>query len=170
MCGSDNRVARHVQKMIETRFAKYSMKLAKLDASELITCVMEDPASVQIPLWAILWDLATRGLKNGKSVETALFGFIHMLEHQLLKDHWKSFSSEGERNHRETDKDREILSLKRDLLDMQWANGRLEKVVEDLRSRIDSAGLYRLGRDTRPLLATQTWIVVDAQTAGRYAI
>jgi hypothetical protein len=61
------------------------------------------------------------------------------MEHRLLRDHWRSLYSEADADSQAVDKDREILSLKRDLLDMQWANKRLEKLSDNLRNRIETS-------------------------------
>lgn len=139
MCGRENPVSRYTEKLIEKRFLIHGKQVPLADPIQLIQKVRKNPQDIQAPLWAILWGLATRDRLAEASGETSLFGFIHMLEHRLLRDHWKSLYSWEDIDNKAMEKDREILSLKRDLLDMRWANGRLEKLIEKLRNQIGSA-------------------------------
>ncbi|MDQ7784491.1 MAG: DUF2325 domain-containing protein [Desulfomonilaceae bacterium] len=140
MCSRDNPVARHTEKLIEKRFLIHGKDVPLDDPVRTIRVVCESPHDIKAPLWAILWGLSTRGRLADERIETALFGFIHMMEHRLLRDHWRTLFSEDEAVECPyMEKDREILSLKRDLLDMQWANKRLEKLSESLRDRIESS-------------------------------
>ena len=63
--------------------------------------VLKGYADLGVPAWVILWHLATRQSSDGDKVQTALFGFLHMLEHELVKDFWKSAGrtkTNGKRN------------------------------------------------------------------------
>ena len=133
LCGSDNKVARHVQKMIQMRYARYSNRLAAMDAHALIELVTERKGNPDIPLWAIMWDLATRGLENGASVETALFGFIHMLEHRLMREFWES---DPMRDQERAEAAEEMTRLKRQVLDLQGEIDRRERINEQLRMQL----------------------------------
>ena len=138
LCSTDNIVARHTEKTLEKRFVLHAKKISFEDPIQLIRCVKENSHDVQAPLWAVLWGLATRGRLADARIENALFGFIHMLEHRLVRDYWKSLPAEENGTESDMDRHREILSLRRDLLDMQWANTKLEKIIENLRSRVAS--------------------------------
>ncbi len=88
LCANENKIARYIHKTIETKYRPYSKRLGAMEPNGLISAVRKDEVIEGIPLWAILWRLATSGLENGASLETALFGYIHMLEHRLVKAHW----------------------------------------------------------------------------------
>ncbi len=136
LCDSDNRVARHIQKIIETRFARYSRRLSILEVPELIEWITEEKGHPHIPLWAILWSLATRGLEKGASLETALFGFIHMLEHRLLREFWET-SAKRAAAHEEAGKAiDESTRLRREILDLRGELERTEKLNEHLRMQL----------------------------------
>lgn len=137
LCGSDNKVARHIQKMIQARFARYSHRLSALEACELIESVTDSDGNREIPLWAILWDLSTRGLENGASVETALFGFIHMLEHRLMREFWESAPKKANERAEEDKAAEEATRLKRQILDLQGEVERHEKLNERLRMQLE---------------------------------
>jgi hypothetical protein len=136
LCGSDNKVARHMQKMIELRFARYSKRLSALDAVELVAWVTEDKGSPDIPLWAILWDLATRDLEKGSLIETALFGFLHMLEHALMKEYWDSAAERAGKHAEEERAAGEATALRRQILDLQGELERSRKLNEQLRAQV----------------------------------
>jgi len=138
LCSTDNAVSRHVEKTIEKRFLTHSKKIPLEDPLHMVECLRKNPEELQAPLWAILWGLATRSHRADARLESSLFGFIHMLEHRLVRDHWKSLCSGENGDPRNRDKDSVILGLKRDVLDMQWANGKLEKIIGSLRSQIDA--------------------------------
>ena len=141
LCGQDNAVSRHTEKLIEKRFLIHGKKIPLEDPIRTIQSVRENPRDVQAPLWAILWGLATRGRLADAQIESSLFGFIHMLEHGLLRDHWTSLLSCEDEESPEESARNQAPALKRELLDMQWANRKLEKVIERLRNRIDSSTL-----------------------------
>lgn len=139
LCSRDNPVSRHTEKLIERRFLSHGKKVPLEDPIGTVQKVRESPEDLDAPMWAILWGLATRGRLADTKIETALFGFIHIMEHRLMRDHWKSLCAEGQGDSREIGTDNEILSLKRQLLDMQWANRKLEKLIENLRNRVESS-------------------------------
>lgn len=136
LCGKDNKVSRSVQKLLETRFARYANRLKDKELPDLIACVTDGTGELKVPLWAILWDLGTRGLENGKGVETALFGFIHMLEHRLLREHGKALMKRSEDEEKQGEMAAQFLALKRNLLDLQRENKQLRSNNESLRSRL----------------------------------
>ncbi len=144
LCGTNNRVSRYVQKTIESRFAKYSKRLSGMDPLELIALVTEGPGNLRIPLWAVLWDLSTRGLENGASIETAVFGFIHMLEHRLLKEYWETAAENEEQSEEVRRNEAETLGLKRRILDLRSEIEKSRKLSQDLRSNF--AEMKRLHR------------------------
>ena len=139
LCSRDNPVSRHTEKLIEKRFLIHGKRVPLDDPAGTIRAVRETPQDLQAPLWAILWGLATRGRLADEKIETALFGTIHMMEHRLVRDHWKSLNSPGDEGAQEDDKDNVILSLKREILDTQWANRKLEKISEYLRNQVESS-------------------------------
>lgn len=146
LCGSDNKVARHIQKMIQTRFARYSRRLSLLEVPELIESVTESKGNPDIPLWAVLWDLATKGLENGASVETALFGYIHMLEHRLMREYWGSAAKRAEEGAQEARAADEVTKLKRLVLDIRGDLERSEKLNEQLRVQLLELKSSQVGR------------------------
>lgn len=139
LCSRDNPVARHTEKLIEKRFLIHGKKVPLDDPARTIRDVRENPEEIRAPLWAILWGLATRGRLADEKIETALFGTIHMMEHRLLRDHWKLLNSGEDEDTEEGDRDNVILTLKRELLDTQWANKKLEKLIEYLRNQVESS-------------------------------
>lgn len=153
LCGSDNKVARHIQKMIQTKFSRYSQRLSALDVNELIESVTEGKGHANIPLWAILWDLAGRGSENGASVETALYGFVHMLEHRLMREYWESAAIRSSERAEESKAAEEVTLLKRRILDLQGELNRSEKLNEHLRMQLaerKSLQVYRSGSEGAP--------------------
>ncbi|MEJ2718830.1 MAG: DUF2325 domain-containing protein [Deltaproteobacteria bacterium] len=138
LCNTDNAVSRYTEKIVARRFEVHAKKLPLENPFEMIERVRSNPAELQAPLWAVLWSLATRGRLAHAKLESSLFGFVHMLEHRLLREYWNSLLTGEDAAQEEEEKDKEILRLKRSLLDMQWANGKLEKVVEGLRIRVAS--------------------------------
>jgi hypothetical protein len=148
LCGGDNRISRHIQKMIDVKFARYAKRISERDPAELIRAVQEGGKGLEAPLWAVLWDLSTRGIENCASVETALFGYIHMMEHRLVKDFWNTqWDTEGQERSDKADFDPD-LKLKRRLLDLQREVERSRKLsdtlsrqVEQMRSPSRRAGL-----------------------------
>ncbi len=136
LCGSDNKVARYVQKMIQTRSARYAHRLSGLDVCQLIELVTESKGGPDVPLWAVLWNLATWGLENGASVETALLGFIHVLEHRLMREFRGSVSVREDQRADEARTADEVIRLKRRLLDLQSDLDRHDKVNRQLRDRV----------------------------------
>jgi hypothetical protein len=139
LCNTDNVVSRHTEKLIERRFEVHSKKLPLENPTEMIERVRSNPVELQAPLWTVLWGLATRGRLAHAKLESSLFGFVHMLEHRLLREYWNSLLTEENTAQEEHEKDKEILQLKRSLLDMQWANGKLERIVENLRIKVASS-------------------------------
>lgn len=153
LCGSDSKVARHIQKMIQAKFSRYSQRLSALDVHELIESVSEGKGHADIPLWAILWDLAGRGSENGASVETALYGFVHMLEHRLMREYWESAGMRSQERVEESKAAEEVTLLKRRILDLQGELNRSEKLNEQLRMHLaetKSSQLYRAGSGMPP--------------------
>ena len=136
LCGSDNKVARYVQKMIQKRFARYAHRLSGLEVPQLIELITESKGNPDVPLWAVLWNLSTWGLENGASVETALFGFIHVLEHRLMREYWESVTVREDKRAAEARAADEATGLKRRLLDLQSDLDRREKVNEQLRVKV----------------------------------
>lgn len=166
LCGTDNKVAREVQKLIEGKFTKYAKRLAPIDALDLIAGVTECPETMTVPLWAILWDLSTRGLDNGASVESALFGFIHMLEHRLLKEYWNSAPERTEKQTKETEIADESLRLKRRVLDLQHEVEKSQRLSADLRSRLTRTRTHPNHQPVRPMLpAVRMKTITDGDSA-----
>lgn len=151
LCSTDNVVSRHMEKTIEKRFLTHAKKIPLEDPFQMVECLRKSPEELQAPLWAIVWGLATRSHQADARLESSLFGFIHMLEHRLVRDHWKDLCSGENVDLRNKDKDSVILGLKRDVLDMQWANGKLEKIIESLKSQIDASELTQSNLRTAPV-------------------
>ncbi len=138
MCSKDNAVSRHVDKIIEKRFSVCGKRLAELDPADAIQLVRENPEALGAPLWAILWGLATRDRENGGSVENALFGFIHMMEHRLVREHWSAVITgrSGEKDLKK--KAEEILHLKKSLLELERENRKLRKANDNFQNKVSS--------------------------------
>jgi len=122
--------------MIQTRFSRYARRLSAMEARDLIESVSDSKGNPDIPLWAILWSLATQGLENGASVETALFGFVHMLEHRLMREFWQSAARRAEERAEDCKAADEATRLKRRILDLQGELDRREKLNEQLRMQL----------------------------------
>ncbi len=136
LCGNDNPVSRMIQKNLEKKSSKYAKRLEETDTRNLITSVLEGPEDLRIPLWAVLWHLAARGLNNGASVESALFGFIHMLEHRLLKDYWESASRRSAEDGINSEENDDTMKLKRRILDLKREVDESRKISENLRAEL----------------------------------
>jgi hypothetical protein len=134
ICDKDSKISRHVQKLIEERFRRYMKRLSQRDAGEITELVLNEAQTAGIPLWAILWHLATSRVVEGDRVETALFGHFHMLEHKLLKDFWNA--SGGDRDGQENQRKEEIDSLRRELITLRSSNIKLEKENQRLAQRL----------------------------------
>jgi hypothetical protein len=152
LCGRENKLARHAQKLIERRFAPYAKRLAATKPEELVGMVTGGPDEASIPLWAVLWHLAAHTNGKTEKVETALFGHIHMLEHQLLQSFWKQRACFCEPEApRET---AELLALKRELLDLRRVVGDLERTNRSLQLRVaggeGTAASLRVGQRHQP--------------------
>lgn len=154
VCASDNRAARYIQKMIEERFLTYSKRLATIVPSELISTVGRGDGIPGVPLWAILWQLATQGLEHGSSVETALFGHIHMLEHRLLKAFWDSPCAMAEKSEEEALMSQENKALRRRVLDLQRELRQSVKSGEKLRRQLSKTMTSQLNTISHPFAAT----------------
>jgi hypothetical protein len=141
VCSTDNKASRHVQKTIERRFMRYSRRLSGLEVAELIGWVTDGVGNPDIPLWAILWDLATRETNNGASLETALFGFIHMLEHKLMREHWSEAAKRTEDLERQQEAAEETIRLRRQMLDLQSDLERSRRLAEQLRVQLSEQSL-----------------------------
>jgi hypothetical protein len=138
ICGSDNKVSRKTQKLIEQRFRRYSNKLVGLDPLEIIAGVKKGPEQLNVPLWAAVWGLASRGWEEGSAGETALFGHIHMLEHRLLKEYWRPNSEEKKSSEQELMEPEDLISRNRALLDLKRENKILEAKNQALEARLAS--------------------------------
>lgn len=138
LSNSDNAVSRHVDKLIERRFAVCGKKLSEIDPAEAIEMVRTDPEALGTPLWAVLWGSATRGGERGADIERQLFGFIHMLEHRLVREHWNAVSTGRSEEKERERKASEILNLKKALLAQERENKKLLKTNENLQARVSS--------------------------------
>ncbi len=138
LCGEENRISRHVQKLIEHRFSRYARRLVHHAPQDITEFVLKGAAEFQVPLWAIVWHLATRHLVNGEQLQTTLFGFIHVLEHRLVKDFWEQASTEQDK--REIEQREEVTGLRRELIKLRSAHNRLERANEGLRNRLVQTG------------------------------
>ena len=148
MCGKESNIARHVQKLIERRFVRYSKRFAEQPSSEITDLVLNGSENSGIPLWAILWHLATSHVSDGEQLEAALFGRIHMLEHKLLKDFRKE--KEDDREKIETDYREEINGLRREIIKLRSANADLEKINLRITSQLSpSKGNSPVSSSTR---------------------
>ena len=134
VCGNENRLSRHVQKLVERRFTRYAKQLHQQGNGAIMEFASNKAESNGVPLWAVLWHTATTGVQDEECIETALFGRIHMLEHALVKDFW---NREGEdRSDRERDYLDEINDLRRELVKLQSLNAKLEKTNQRLSKRL----------------------------------
>lgn len=143
LCNGNNPVARYTEKLIEHRFLAYGKEIPLEDPDRIVRSVRESPQHLRVPLWAILWGLATRDSLQDGNAETSLLELIHMMEHRLLEDYWKYLSSQDGEDSRCTGNEGRIPSLQRELSEMQWANGILAKLIANWRSRLTSSSLLR---------------------------
>jgi len=143
VCSSQSSISRHIQKIIETKYRPYSKRLAAMEPAELISAVRGDQRIQGIPLWAILWQLATLGLENGASVETAVFGYIHMLEHKLVKAHWDRPAECPKTTGATSALRQENRTLKQRLLELQRDFRKSVKACEKLRVQLAKAMTFQ---------------------------
>ncbi|MBI4966210.1 MAG: DUF2325 domain-containing protein [Desulfomonile tiedjei] len=146
MCGKEGKVARHVQKLVERRFMRHAKRISQEDNGSIIELAAKRAEDIGVPLWAMLWHAATRPGPDGESVETALFGRIHMLEHELVKEFWNRDTEK--RDQKETDLQAEIDGLRREIVNLRSLNTKLEKANQSLENRLAQSG------DRRPIFPT----------------
>jgi hypothetical protein len=132
MCGEENMISKYVQKHIEHRFSRYARRLLPRAPEEIADLAVKGPVEFQVPLWAIVWHVATRNVANGDQLQTTLFGLIHMLEHRLVRDFWEQPSEEHE--NREAEQKNEVSRLTRELTKLRTAYGKLERSHERLKN------------------------------------
>ncbi|MBI5248026.1 MAG: DUF2325 domain-containing protein [Desulfomonile tiedjei] len=137
MCGKEGNIARHVQKLIERRSLRYAKRLAHQSAHEIAEIVLNGDENTGIPLWAILWHLATSRVSDSDSLETALFGRIHILEHKLLKDFWNEREDDG--GNADAELRDEINGLRKEVIRLRSLNADLEKAKQLLTARLNQS-------------------------------
>jgi hypothetical protein len=137
LCCRDGKLSRYIDKMIDSRFARYSKRISGQKPSDLIRAVKDGGEGLKIPLWVVLWNLATRGVENCASVETALFGFLHMMEHQLVRDFWDRRWDVAEREGKEDARSDDVGNLKRRLLDLQREVDRSRRLSAALSRQVE---------------------------------
>lgn len=140
MCGKESRIARHVQKLIERRFISYAKRLAQQDNGAIMEFASTRSEKTGVPLWAVLWHVATTRDPDGESVETTLFGRIHMMEHELVKDFWNG--SGEDRDKRESDRQAELEGLRKEIINLRSENARLERANQSLAKRAPHYGVH----------------------------
>jgi len=143
VCSNQSNISRHIQKIIETKYRPYSKRLAAMEATDLIAAVRRGERIPGIPLWSILWRLATLGLQNGASVETALFGYIHMLEHKLVRTYWERPAESPEASETNAALRQENRALKQRLLEVQRDLRKSVKTSEKLRAQLAKAMTFQ---------------------------
>ncbi len=148
LCSNENPVSRQAERLVEKRYWYHAQHLPVQDPFETLRKVHKGPEELRIPLWAVLWGLATRSALADAKIETALFGFVHILEHHLVRDYWNREMDRADRVVQEQEMDRELIKLKRDLLDMQQANEKLERIVGNLRIQLERAQRETNGSET----------------------
>lgn len=84
---TENPISRHVEKLIRKRFELHAHKLSHLSTASIVQTLRTTPETLRAPLWASLWAVATAD--EGDKYEAALFGFVHLLEHRLVREHWR---------------------------------------------------------------------------------
>gem|GEM_PF-836209 len=136
-CGEESKISVYVQKLIEKRFSMYSSRLSRENLSEIAELAINDHADSRVPLWAILWYVATRNFPDGERIQTALFGFIHMLEHRLVKDFWNRATSVHDR--REAELKEQNNRLASELSGLRSLNRTLERENQGLTMRLAQA-------------------------------
>lgn len=100
---SENPVSRYTDKLIRKRFELHMNKLADLRPKSIIKTLRSGAETLKAPIWAALWAIATS--EEGEKYEAALFGFVHLLEHRLVREHSAGLLA---RNTGQTDSDAEI--------------------------------------------------------------
>jgi hypothetical protein len=149
LCSTESRISRHIQKMIQLRYSRYEKKLSAVDPTELVDWITEDRGHPSIPLWAILWDLAMRDLQEGILIESVLTGFLHILEHRLMKEYWEASAQRAERIISNEKSAEELTLLKRRILDLQAELDVNRKVIKRLKMQVSDQGRVP-GRDSGP--------------------
>ena len=82
---------------------------------EILKSLRETPEWVRTPLWAALWAAASS--EEGEKFEAALFGYVHILEHRLVRQHWKELSIREKREGTSKQTHEESLKLRKHLLE-----------------------------------------------------
>ena len=132
MCGKENDIAKHVQKLIERRFSPYAKRLAEQDARDITELILNGSDENRFPLWAVLWRSVTKRLSDGDKLETLVFGRIHMLEHHLLKEFWNT-NQDWEEDHRQKE---ETARLRKELVELRSLNAKLTQTNRSLTNRL----------------------------------
>lgn len=138
MCRQESRLSKHVQGIIEKRFSRYAARLAEHEIGQITESVLSGAKDIGIPLWAILWHLAAVAFSEDGSAQTALFGRIHMFEHELLKDYWHRAGED--RDERETRYREEVDNFRRELVRLRSLTVKLEKANQRMAKRLSQSG------------------------------
>ncbi len=136
MCERETALAKRIEKSIEDRFTRYARRLDSCSHETMSQLVFSDAETPEIPLWAVLWHLATRYASGSDDLEGAMFARIHMLEHQLLKESWQSPRSVAEA--RQAHLEEELLQLRREVMRLRTENKDLESRNRQL--KVQQAG------------------------------
>lgn len=114
-CQSNNEISRQTDKILRRRYEAYASKLSEMDAESVLKTLRQSPESFNVPLWAVLWSVATS--EEGEKYEPALFGFVHLLEHRLVRQYWKELAGAEKRELTAKQKTEEFRELKKQLLE-----------------------------------------------------
>jgi hypothetical protein len=137
MCGEENKVSKHVQKLIEKRFLPYAKRLAHQSPEHIADLISHGPDAGGIPLWAILWQVVTGCRSDEESFETTLFGHIHLLEHKLLRDFWNRAGED--RDSQESARGEELSRLSKEIGRLRSACANLERANQCITKRLNES-------------------------------
>jgi hypothetical protein len=110
LCSSEsNSVSKYVDKLLGERFELYEKMLEGLNQEDICQLIENEGGFKDVPLPALIWFFARQN-HHGKLDEVKLFSKLHLKEHQALKLY--------------------------DALSRMLPNGRVENVVEELRTAL----------------------------------
>ncbi len=129
---TENPISRHTEKLIKKRFELHARRISEIQPESVIKALRTEPESLKIPLWASLWAVATAD--EGEKYEAALFGFVHLLEHRLVREHWRGLldqkaeqTTSGIQLEKGNELRRLLLDSQREIDSLKRANSQLQQ-------------------------------------------
>lgn len=133
-CQTENPLSRYIEKTLKRKYEAYSSKLTELDPLVILQTLRRNPENLSVPLWAALWGVATSD--GGAKYEPAFFGFVHLLEHRLVREYWKDLTSSNYNVPVSKQKSEAVLELKKSVLATKRELDKLKKTNFRLQQKL----------------------------------